>query len=85
MAQENDDVLTLICLKCGTDYRFSGGEAPADLVCEKCGNKVFRPFESHTESDEAADDFTETTDRDLDTDEAEGDTQPGDVLDLNRD
>ncbi|HUE96773.1 MAG TPA: hypothetical protein VMN39_08940 [Longimicrobiaceae bacterium] len=33
---------------------------------------------------EAAADFRDSTDRDLDADDAEGDTLPGDVMDLNR-
>ena len=83
-AAEGEGVLTLVCFKCGTEYYFAEGEPPADLTCEKCGNTVFRSFFS-TSNDEAADDFEETTGRDLDPDDAEGDVLPGDVLDLNRD
>ena len=82
---EGEGVLTLVCLKCGTEYFFAEGEPPAGMTCEKCGNGVFRDFYSPREGDEAADDFDDTTARDLDPDDAEGDTLPGDVLDLNRD
>ncbi|HET7273727.1 MAG TPA: hypothetical protein VFI91_01020 [Longimicrobiaceae bacterium] len=80
-----EGVLTLVCLKCGTDYRFEGNDPPPEVSCEKCGGTVFRSFFSPTDGDEAAQDFHDTTDRDLDADDAEGDTAPGDVLDLNRD
>jgi hypothetical protein len=82
---EAGGVLTLVCLKCGTEYYFSEGAPPRGMTCEKCGNGVFRDFFSPAEGSEASDDFDETTSRDLDPDDAEGDTLPGDVLDLNRD
>jgi predicted nucleic acid-binding Zn-ribbon protein len=79
-----EGVLTLACFKCGTEYYFGDTEPPSTLRCEKCGNTVFRSF--HTvEGDEAADDFRDSTERDLAPDDAEGDAMPGDVLDLNRD
>ena len=78
-------VLTLVCLKCGQEYYFSDGAPPPGITCEKCGNGVFRDFYSPREGDEAAEDFDETTARDMNTDDAEGDTLPGDLLDLNRD
>jgi DNA-directed RNA polymerase subunit RPC12/RpoP len=76
-------VLTLVCEKCGKDYFFEDEAPPADLACEKCGNRVFRSFHSSV-GDEAADDFRDVTERDLRPDDAEGDTMPGDVLDLGR-
>jgi hypothetical protein len=79
---ESEGVLTSICLTCGKEY-FSEGEAPADLQCEKCGNQVFRSFFT-PEDDEVEADFRESTARDLDPDDAEGDTLPGDLADLNR-
>jgi len=78
-------VLTLVCLKCGTEYYFAEGRPPEGITCEKCGNGVFREFYSPEEGDEAAEDFEDSTGRDMDPDDAEGDTLPGDVLDLNRD
>lgn len=81
---EGEGIVTLVCLKCGTEYYFADDEPPQGMTCEKCGNTVFRSFNS-AESSEAAEDFEETTGRDLDPDDAEGDTLPGDVLDLNRD
>jgi hypothetical protein len=80
--EREEGVLTQVCLKCGTEYYFSGPEPPGELTCEKCGNEVFRSFYSPL-GDVVADDFEETTARDLDPDDAEGDAAPGDVLDLN--
>lgn len=78
------DVVLMVCIECGMEYPFEGGEGPpADLVCEKCGNEVFRRFEDTSAPDEAEEDFRRTTERDLDTDDAEGDTTPGDLHDLN--
>ena len=80
----DEGVLTLVCLKCGTEYYFQDGSPPESISCEKCGNTVFRSFDS-VEGNEAAEDFRDSTARDLDPDDAEGETLPGDVLDLNRD
>jgi DNA-directed RNA polymerase subunit RPC12/RpoP len=77
------EVLTLICEKCGKDYFFEDEAPPADLKCEKCGGDVFRAFHASV-GDEAADDFRDSTERDLDTDDPEGDALPGDLMDLNR-
>jgi ribosomal protein S27E len=79
----DEGVLTVVCVQCGKEYYFS--EQPPDrITCEKCGGTVFRSFYT-PEGDEAADDFRDETERDLDPDDAEGETMPGDVLDLNRD
>lgn len=80
---ESEGVLTLVCVKCGTEYYFSEEGPPGEMTCEKCGNTVFRSFYS-PEGDEVADDFTDSTHRDLDPDDAEGETLPGDVSDLNQ-
>lgn len=82
VAPEGEGVLTLVCLKCGKEYYFSDGQAPHGLTCEKCDNTVFRSYYSD-EDDEVVSDFDETTSRDLDPDDAEGESMPGDVLDLN--
>jgi hypothetical protein len=79
-----EGVLTLICFKCGTEYFFEDAAPPEELSCEKCGNTVFRSFFT-PEGDDAARDFEDSTARDLDPDDAEGDAAPGDALDLNRD
>ncbi|MQA92379.1 MAG: hypothetical protein GEU90_19495 [Gemmatimonas sp.] len=76
-----EGVMTLICFKCGTEYYFEDRGPPPEMSCEKCGNTVFRPFFT-AEGDEAADDFEESTHRDLDPDDAEGEALPGDVRDL---
>ena len=76
-------MLTLVCEQCGKDYFFEDEPPPADMKCEKCGGTVFRSFYD-TIGDEAADDFRDSTERDLDPDDAEGDVMPGDIMDLNR-
>jgi DNA-directed RNA polymerase subunit RPC12/RpoP len=80
---ESEGVLTLVCFKCGTEYYFSEEDPPAEMSCEKCGNTVFRSFFSPAD-DEVADDFHDSTHRDMDPDDAEGETLPGDVSDLNQ-
>lgn len=87
MAENESDsggVLTMVCLKCGTEYYFTDSRPPEGMTCEKCGGGVFRDFFTPDEDNEAAADFTDSTDRDLDPDDAEGETLPGDVMDLNR-
>jgi hypothetical protein len=78
-------VLTLVCFTCGTEYYFAAEQPPGSMRCEKCRSTVFRSFHSAGAEDEAVLDFRETTERDLDPDDAEGDVMPGDVLDLNAD
>jgi len=78
-----EGVLTLVCLQCGKEVFFSDDAPPEGMSCEKCGGSVFREFFT-AEGDEAADDFRDVTERDLDTDDPEGDTLPGDLIDLNR-
>ncbi|MBD0319910.1 MAG: hypothetical protein ICV87_06240 [Gemmatimonadetes bacterium] len=76
-------VLTLICENCGKDYFFEDEQPEPGMTCTKCGASVFRSFYTQV-GDEAADDFRDSTERDLDTDDPEGDVLPGDILDLNR-
>lgn len=76
------EVLTLVCENCGKDYFFEDEAPPENLSCQKCGGTVFRSFHTSV-GDEAADDFRDSTERDLDPDDAEGDVMPGDVMDLN--
>ena len=78
-----DTLLTLVCENCGKDYFFDDEPPPADMKCEKCGGTVFRSFYESV-GDEAADDFRDSTDRDTDPDDPEGDVMPGDIMDLNR-
>ena len=75
-------VLTLVCETCGKDYFFEDAQPEPGMSCEKCGGTVFRSFHASI-GDEAADDFRDSTERDLDPDDAEGDVMPGDVMDLN--
>jgi DNA-directed RNA polymerase subunit RPC12/RpoP len=76
-----ETILTLVCETCGKDYFFDGDTPSPGMRCGKCGSTVFRSFHDRT-GDEAADDFRESTARDLDPDDAEGDVLPGDILDL---
>lgn len=76
------EVLTLVCETCGKDYFFEDIPPEPGMTCEKCGGTVFRSFHASV-GDEAADDFRDSTERDLDPDDAEGDVMPGDVMDLN--
>jgi NAD-dependent SIR2 family protein deacetylase len=76
------EVLTLVCETCGKDYFFDNTQPEPGMTCEKCGGTVFRSFHASV-GDEAADDFRDSTERDLDPDDAEGDVMPGDVMDLN--
>ncbi len=81
----SDGFLTLVCLKCGNEYYFDDGNQPEFLECDRCDNTVFRGYYTHETEDEAAREFEDSTGRDLSTDGAEGETMPGDVLDLNFD
>ena len=81
--QPVDSMLTLVCENCGKDYFFDDEPPPEAMKCEKCGGTVFRSFNSSV-GDDAADDFRDSTERDLDPDDAEGDVLPGDIMDLNR-
>ena len=82
-SEPSGTVLTLVCEKCGKDYFFDDDSPPPEMTCEKCGGTVFRSFHE-TVGDEASDDFRDSTERDLDPDDAEGDVMPGDLMDLNR-
>ncbi len=44
---------------------------------------MFRAFDTSV-GDEVVDDFRDSTERDLDPDDPEGDALPGDVMDLNQ-
>lgn len=77
------DVVLMVCIECGKEYFYEDEAPPDDLVCEKCGNEVFRRFEDTTAPGAAEQDFRDTTERDLDTDDPEGDATRGDLHDLN--
>jgi len=82
--EEEERVLTLVCLKCGREYYFTDGQPAEGMSCGKCGSTVFREFHS-AGGDEVDQDFRDSTERDLDPDDPEGDARPGDLIDLNRD
>lgn len=77
-----EEVLTLVCEMCGENYFFTDAPPPEAMSCAKCGGTVFRAFDTSV-GDEAINDFRDATERDLDPDDAEGETLPGDILDLN--
>lgn len=78
------EVVLLVCMSCGREYQFESGEgAPEGLKCEKCGGEVFRRFDDAAVPDEAQAEFREETERDLATNDAEGDATRGDLHDLN--
>jgi len=84
MAEQNEgagDLLVQVCMECGKEYMFET-EPPSDLTCEKCGNTVFRAFHASTTEDEAAEDFRESTERDLLTTDSASDVTRGDLHDL---
>ncbi|HEY0808585.1 MAG TPA: hypothetical protein VGD49_00430 [Longimicrobiales bacterium] len=78
-----DGVLVQICVECGKEYFYDDEQPPANQICEKCGNTVFRSFFDVTDGDEAAADFEETTHRDLTTEDPATDVSRGDLYDLN--
>lgn len=81
---DSGGVLLLVCMTCGREYQYEPGEAPPDdLKCEKCGSEVFRRFEDSAVPDEVQADFREATERDLKTDDPEGDATRSDLHDLN--
>jgi len=84
MADRNDDngVLVQVCLECGREYMYDTQPPPANLTCDKCGNGVFRSFYTAAAGDEAAEDFHESTDRDVLTTDPATDVTRGDLADL---
>lgn len=79
-ADDVDSVVVQVCIECGKEYTFTA-EPPADLACEKCGGVVFRSFFDGDEG-EAMQDFRESTDRELGTEDPATDVTPGDLRDL---
>ena len=78
-----DGVLSQVCLECGKEYLFDDERPPAKLVCEKCGNTVFRSFFNTRGYDEVEADFQASTERDLAPDDTAVDVTRSDVMDLN--
>ncbi|CAN5415025.1 hypothetical protein BH24GEM3_BH24GEM3_14670 [soil metagenome] len=75
-------VLTLVCFTCGKEYFFADQNPPEEITCEKCGNTVFRSFFTPI-NDEVADDFRDSTERDMTPDSTATDTTASDIIDLN--
>lgn len=85
---ESDDVVLMVCLKCGTEVQLEGAQdPPPDMECEKCGNQVFRRFDGGSteadEEDESREDFRDSTERDTATDAGGGEVSRQDLMDLN--
>lgn len=76
-------VLVQVCLECGKEYMFTDRAPRGDLVCERCGNTVFRSFFSVLGYDEVEADFQAATERELTPDSDESDVTRTDILDLN--
>lgn len=80
----SEDVVLLVCVKCGREVQHEGGEEPPEgLKCEKCGNEVFRRFDATTTPNEAQEAFRESTDRDTSMEDTAEATTEQDLLDLN--
>jgi len=83
VGQPADGVLVQVCLECGKEYMFADRQPRGDLVCERCGNAVFRSFFSVSRYDEVEADFQASTERELTPDSDESDVTRTDILDLN--
>jgi len=81
--ESGGDVLVQVCLECGREYYFYEGEAPEQLRCDRCGNSVFRAFFGLRSPDDVLQDFFESTERDVATDDPATDVTLGDLQDLN--
>ena len=77
-----EGLLTLVCITCGNEKTYAD-QAPARLVCEKCGSTVFRNFFTPTTADEATIAHLEETARSIAYDEESPDTTPDEVRDVN--
>jgi hypothetical protein len=80
---ERDALLVQVCLECGREYYFDEQPPPEHLQCERCGNSVFRSFHAERTLDDVQQDFVDTTDRDVATDDPATDVTLGDLQDLN--
>jgi hypothetical protein len=76
------DMVTLICEQCGNDKTFKG-DPPAHLVCERCGGTVWEVFVDPRPSDAVAEDYLESTARDITLDDVSPDITRADRPDLN--
>ncbi len=78
-----DGVLVQVCMECGKEYLFDEESPSGELVCEKCGNQVFRSFFAVRGYDDVEADFNRSTARDLAPNDDESDVTRSDLLDLN--
>ncbi len=75
-------VLVQVCEVCGKEYTFDDHQPPANMQCEKCGNRVFRSFFDVASADDVEEDFRSATERDLATDDPATDVTAADIRDL---
>lgn len=76
-------IATLVCVTCGAEQFFDGA-VPSALTCSKCGNTVFREFDTPAADDEVAASAAEEQARSMAYGDASPDTAPGDVMDLDQ-
>ena len=81
--ERSGSVMVQVCLECGREYYFEKQQSPEELVCERCGNSVFRSFKAERAADEVQQDFSDSMERDLATDDPATDVSLGDLHDLN--
>jgi len=78
-----EGVLTQVCIECGNEYYFDRTEPPQEMTCDKCGNVVFRSFFEVAPGNEIEQDFRDSTERDVTTEDPATDVTQGDLADLN--
>jgi DNA-directed RNA polymerase subunit RPC12/RpoP len=83
MADNENRVLVQVCIECGKEYFFESDQPSKDMKCEKCGNGVFRSFYADMRPDDVAQDYADSTDRDVATNDPATDVTRGDLHDLN--
>jgi hypothetical protein len=86
MAKQDRDrgpsgVTTMVCLTCGNEKTFDD-RVPKALKCDKCGNTVFRQFDTPTEPDDATISQLEEQARSMSYGDASPQTSPDEVRDL---
>ena len=74
-------VTTMVCLTCGNEKTFDD-RVPKSLKCDKCGNTVFRQFDTPTEPDDATISQLEEQARSMSYGDASPQTSPDEVRDL---
>lgn len=73
--------VTLVCIACGSE-KYYDNSVPQSTTCDKCGNTVFRTFDTPTEPDDATIATLEEQARSIAYGDLSPDTMPGDLRDL---